>query len=216
MRRFTPSSCARLQRERGACCASRGKIMDVVVQRPSERPRHCGSKLQNGQQLAGDLFIDCSGFRALLIEGALKTGYEDWSHWLPLRPRAWPCPAYRRRRRLTPFTRVNRAQLRAGSGAFLCSTALAMATSTPASFISDDEAAAVLMSQPGRRTAGRTAPHQVPHRQAQERPGTRTWCPLDLASGFVWSRWSPPASTWCRWALRTCSPIFPAAGFDVA
>ena len=40
-------------------------------------------RLESGQRIEGELFLDCTGFRALLIGQALETPYQDWSAWLP-------------------------------------------------------------------------------------------------------------------------------------
>lgn len=98
--------------------------------------------LDNGKSATAELFVDCSGFRGVLIEQALKTGYDDWSHWLPCdRAIAVPCEA---RGALTPLTRATARQSgwqwriplqhRVGNGHVYCSR-----------FISDDEAATQLL-----------------------------------------------------------------------
>jgi tryptophan halogenase len=93
--------------------------------------------LDGDEAIEGDLFIDCSGFRGLLIEGALASGYDDWTRWLPCdRALAIPCA---RTGELTPYTRATALdagwqwriplQHRVGNGYVFCSQ-----------FLSEDDA----------------------------------------------------------------------------
>ncbi|MDP5279670.1 tryptophan 7-halogenase [Sphingomonas sp. DG1-23] len=58
-----------------------GRVVDTEIDAGSGRI--AAVVAADGQRHAADLFIDCSGFRGLLIEEALNTGYDDWRHWLP-------------------------------------------------------------------------------------------------------------------------------------
>jgi tryptophan halogenase len=116
-----------------------GKIVDV--RQRAEDGFVEAVQLDDGRVVEGELFIDCSGFRGLLIEQALETGYEDWTHWLPC-DRAIAAPSSHGGR-LDPYTRSTAhesgwqwripLQHRMGNGHVYCS-----------SFISDDDAEQVL------------------------------------------------------------------------
>jgi tryptophan 7-halogenase len=137
--------------------------------------------LDGGRMIEGDLFVDCSGFQGLLIEKALNTGYEDWTHWLPCdRAVAMPCES---RQAPASFTRsiASKAgwqwriplQHRVGNGYVFCSRHL-----------SEDEAMSTLAdSVEGPALA---EPRLLPFRTGIRRKiwNRNVFC-LGLASGFM-------------------------------
>jgi len=137
--------------------------------------------LKSGAKLSADLFVDCSGFRGLLIEGALKTGYENWSHWLPC-DRAVAVPS-EKTSAATPFTRSTARtagwqwriplQHRTGNGHVYSSAHL-----------SDDEAAKTLLQHlDGRALAEPRVLRFTTGRRKQM--WNRNCVALGLASGFL-------------------------------
>jgi len=119
-----------------------GKVVDVKLR--GEDGWIESLQLEDGSSVSGDLFIDCSGFRGLLIEQALKTGYDEWTRWLPCdRAAAVPCE---NSGPLTPYTRATAReagwqwriplQHRTGNGYVYSSQ-----------FLSDDEAGSKLLSR---------------------------------------------------------------------
>ena len=186
-----------------------GKVTDVALRGTDGFVESI--TLEDGQRIDGQLFIDCSGFRGVLIEQALKTGYIDWTHWLPCdRAVAVPCES---REMLTPYTRSTAReagwqwriplQHRVGNG-YVFSTR----------HISEDEATAKLLQ----RIEG---PALADPRVIRFSGGKRrkTWnrnvVAIGLASGFL----EPLESTsihLIQSAIARLTAFFPHSGFDAA
>lgn len=185
-----------------------GRIVEVV-QRPDDgfidRVR-----LDSGHELDAELFIDCTGFRGLLIEGALKAGYADWSHWLPMnRAVAVPCA---RVAPVTPFTRstADKAgwrwriplQHRTGNGYVYCDA-----------FIEDQAAEDALMA--GLDGEALAQPRRLSfHTGTRRKHWDKNVVALGLSSGFI----EPLESTSIHLihvALNRLLQHFPAADFNL-
>ena len=186
-----------------------GRIVDVVRDGASGKVAHV--VLASGMTISGELFIDCSGMRALLIGGALGVGYEDWSQWLPCdRAYAVPCTGVSP---LTPYTRSTaRAagwqwriplQHRIGNGYVYSSK-----------FASDDDAARTLL-------ANLDGTPLADPRQVRFAPGRRmqAWSAnvvaIGLSSGFLEPLESTSIHLIQTGILRLIS-LFPGRGFNSA
>ncbi|HTU64513.1 MAG TPA: tryptophan halogenase family protein [Steroidobacteraceae bacterium] len=186
-----------------------GKIVDVKLREPDGFIESL--RLEDGRVVPGDLFIDCSGFRGVLIEQALHAGYEDWSEYLPCnRAMAVPCE---RQETTTPFTRSTAReagwqwriplQHRIGNGYVYCSE-----------FLSDDEAASKLLSRLDGKALG--SPRPLKFVTGRRKVGWLKNCiSLGLASGFL----EPLESTSIhviQTGIAKLMFLFPGNGFDQA
>jgi tryptophan halogenase len=137
--------------------------------------------LESGQTIAGDLFIDCSGFRGLLTEQTLKSGYDDWGSYLPCdRAIARACTSVGEP---TPYTRATAKsagwqwriplQSRTGNGHVYCSE-----------FISDEAALESLNADLDGKTINE--PNFLRFRAGIRRKSwNKNVVALGLASGFM-------------------------------
>jgi tryptophan 7-halogenase len=169
----------RKQAEARGVVRTEGKI--ASVRRDGESGDVAAVVLEDGSEIGGQLFVDCSGFRGLLIEEALQTGYEDWTHWLPCdRAVAVPCASATP---LTPYTRSTARkagwqwriplQHRTGNGHVYCS-----------SHISDDEAIATLFSNLDGEALGEPRPIKFTTGM-RKKFWNQNVVALGLASGFM-------------------------------
>jgi tryptophan halogenase len=138
-------------------------------------------ELESGAVLAGDFFVDCTGFRGLLIEQALQTGYDDWSHWLPCDSAVafqtkvdTPAAPYTACYAHTAGWRWNiPVQHRVGNGVVFCSQ-----------YMSDDEARAKLVADSGGRPV--KEPWLIRIKAGRRKKAcNRNVVAFGLASGFV-------------------------------
>jgi tryptophan halogenase len=186
-----------------------GKV--VHVQQNGEDGFIESVKLADGREVAGDLFIDCSGFRGLLIEQTLHAGYEDWSQWLPCdRAFAVPCE---RIAATTPYTRSTSReagwqwriplQHRTGNGYVYCSE-----------FLGDDEAASLLSGRLDGAALGAPRPLRFVAGRRKE-VWKKNVVSIGLASGFL----EPLESTSIHLIQSMIGRFlffFPGDGFDQA